>query len=189
MVYHSNKQMALEFKETFEKGQSVKFNDIPTIMQCKNIDFGHVDWAIGSMYSGVLVNNTNFMAHLVDNIVDITVHDNNNPACYSFMCNVVAHSNETVFKYVINNRCVNNELFACIDKECMPYLCYQYVNIIQNLSKWLTHLNNTSLYKFTGYYNLEKYHYMIPIMLLVTRVQTVLPKCIIKCLIIPFIYR
>ena len=41
--------MALEFKETFKEGQYVTLRDIPTIMQCKNIDFGHVSWAISSM--------------------------------------------------------------------------------------------------------------------------------------------
>ena len=126
------------------------------------------------------------MVHLVNNIVDVTIYDNNDPAHYSFMRNIIAHSNETVFKCAINNRCVNNELLIYINKNCAQR---KFSHFIHKLPKLLVHLNKTSLYKYKGYYNLEQYHYMIPIMLFVTRVQTILPKCVIKCLIIPFIYR
>ena len=179
--------MALEFTKIFNKGQLVTDDDIPIIMQCKNIDYGHVFWNIHFMFTHVFVNNVDFMIHLTNNIIDVSIHGNNKSTFHSFISGIVMRGNKTTLKYVINNRYVNKELITYIESKCMMSLYQQ--SMIGNLRKLLKYLNNTSSDKFTGYYNLEKYHYMIPIMLLVTKIQTVLPKCIIKHLIIPFIYR
>ena len=177
----------LQFKEAFSKGQHINVNDIPTILQCENIDFGHVIWNISSMYSHILNVNNDFMVHLVNNIIDISVHGNNDNRLYhSFISGIISNGNTKLLGYVINNRCINSQVL--IDKT-ICYGSHERRSFIRNLLGVSTYLNNISSNKFTGYYNLEKYHYMIHIMLLVTRVQTVLPRCIIKHLIIPFIYR
>ena len=165
--------MALEFKETFTKGYWVTSSDIPIIMQCKNIDFGHVSWAIYSMYSYVLISDFKFMMHLVENIIDITIHSNNNGAHNSFIFGVMYHSDMEVLKYVINNRCINKATLVVGNKY---HISSVRILLINNLLKLVNYLDNISLNRFTGYYNLEKYYHVIPIMLLVTRVQTVLPN-------------
>ena len=99
----------LEFKETFNKGQQVTLRDIPTIMQCKNIDFGHVDWIIPRLYDCVLNDNIDFMKHLVNHIIDITARDNNNEHYHSFISGI-SLLNKSVFEYIMNNRCIYSEL-------------------------------------------------------------------------------
>ena len=140
------------------------------------------------MYSWVLVNNTEFMIHLVDNIIDVTVHDNNNNEYKSFIANVVYFSDMKILKCVINNRCINKA--TLIIKEDLWYnVEYDKTLLLNKLLQLINYLDDVSLNRFIGYYNLEKYYHVIPMMLLVIKVQTVLPKCIIKYLIIPFIYR
>ena len=179
--------MALEFTETFNKGQQITEDDIPTIMQCKNIDYDHVNWNIRRMYKQVLTENTQFMMHLVHNVIDINSCYVNGCSHYSFICNIIIHSDDAILKYVINNRGFNKKLLSEIKSRCMVSM-NQYL-MFDKLLKLSKYLNKKAVHKFPGYYNLERYYNMMHTMLLVMKVQTIFPKCVIERIIIPFIYR
>ena len=72
----------LEFTQVFSKGQFVGYVDAKTIMKCKNIDFGHVDWMGDVMF----YSSTKCMVHIIDNIIDVNVYDNNDSSTFTFFC-------------------------------------------------------------------------------------------------------
>ena len=64
----------LEFTEVFNQGHVMYYgsNNIATIMKCKNIVFDRAHW-FG--INQCAFDDTNFMVHLIDNVVDIDVCD------------------------------------------------------------------------------------------------------------------
>ena len=178
--------MTQEFKETFPQGHKLSITDIPTVMKCKNIDYGHISWNgnIGNFYSNVIVTNTDLLTHLTNNIIDVHINGDNNPSYFSFISGVSMYSGETTLKYVVNNRCINNEFF---ERTCYVYFSDDpYCDKLKELIRYLT---SVSLNKFAGFYNIKEYYNMMYTMLLVIKVQKILPKSIIKHLIIPFVYQ
>ena len=123
MVYVVIKQMAyltnpptLEFRKAFVKGHSMSFEDIPLILQCKNIDFGHVDWPhyrIRNYYD-----NKQLMYHVIDNIVDINIKGNNLERGIALLCKICTEdirgnpNNGDIVNYIMNNGCLNNLTFV-----------------------------------------------------------------------------
>ena len=103
--------MTLKFKETFPQRHRLTITDIPTVMKCKNIDFGHINWNIdiAGFYSNVIVDTAGLLTHLTNNIIDVHA-DSDNPYL-SFIGGICAYRNETALKYVINNRCIDNKFF------------------------------------------------------------------------------
>ena len=198
---HSNSQQTmstLEFKQVFSRGCKILPTDIPTVMNCKNIDFGYVNWPIG-FFTYMLRSDNNLVIHMVDNLVDVNVHNNNDISSFTFLRGVMSCGGDFAARYLCNNMCVNGKSFESITLSPVfskiGSMCKQSINLAK-------HLNKTSLYKFAGYYNTEKYYYMINVMLLVMKARKVfvsglsqgvalriLPNQLIKCLIIPFIYR
>ena len=69
-------QTMLDFTEVFPKGCNIAkyYNCAETIMQCTNIDFGHVWWI---ELRNDFYNNEKCMFHIIDNILDVNVRDNN----------------------------------------------------------------------------------------------------------------
>lgn len=179
--------MTLKFKETFPQRHRLTITDIPTVMKCKNIDFGHVNWNsyIMGFFSHVIIKDIHLLKHLTNNIIDVHVRGHNNKSYYSFINGVGVCGNETAFKYVINNRSIDNEFFDKISDD-IRVISSDYRNKLKELVRYLT---DTSLNKFAGFYNTDEFYNMIYIMMLVTRVQKSLPKSIIKHLIIPFVYQ
>ena len=168
-----------DFKQVFRKSQPVATRHMPLVLRCNNIDFGHVDWP-ASFYS-ILNQNNKIM------IIDIHVHDNNNTINYTFINGILKHGNIQTVMYMINNRCISNYSFSCARPH--KYGNVAIVSLYNNAKNLTGFLTSISLGRFAGYYNLERYHYMIHTMLLITKVRTVLPKNVIKHLIIPFIYQ
>ena len=179
--------MTQEFKEAFPQGHNLTINDISTVMKCKNIDFGHVNWHryMPDFFSKVVMYDTNLLTHLTHNIIDVHVNGDNKRSYYSFIGGVYVFCDTTAFEYVINNRYINNEFFDKMNSGTRII----YDNRYKKLKELMYYLTDVSLNKFPGFYNIEKYYDMIYIMLLVTRVQTILPKSIVKHLIIPFVYQ
>ena len=194
----------LEFTKVFTKGQSMKKyrNHIETIMKCKNIDFGHVNWVDCSRQ---LYNEVECMIHIIDNIIDVNTHDYNHTQSYTFFAKILHYScNTDIIHYMFNNGCINNESFRRY---------YEFLSSFNNLyrqafcqccphkhfDKLTRYLTKVSLNKFKGYYNIEKYYDMMTTMLLILKAQQKmihirstlpnLPITIIKHLIIPFIYQ
>ena len=175
----------LEFTEVFQYDQHITKSDIPTIMKCKNIDFGHVNW-FGGLFSAKPTTDYNFMEHLANNIIDINVHDNNTTDFHTFMTGVADMGNPKLLIYMINNRWLSNRDF-CVTP---GYKCYiENRPKLQQSKKLVNYLTNVSLGKFEGYRNTEKYYNMIHTMLLIMKVQKKVPTSIVKHLITPFIYQ
>ena len=174
----------LEFKEVFKQHQAMSRRDIPTIMRCHNIDFSHVNWFAG-LFGAILNSNTEFMKHLVNNVVDINVYDNNNSLHNTFSSGIIRYSNNFTLRYMLNNRFLTNNDLSNTQKwiHCRDD-CYVSQSI-----KIISYLTRISLSKFTGFCNTEKYYYMIHTILLIMKVQKMVPILIIKHLIIPFIYQ
>ena len=183
----------LEFTEVFTKGYDVDNEDIGTIMKCKNINFGHVNW---TLFAGVFSDNIMCMVHIIDNIIDINVYGDNNIFAYTFFVKIIRFSKYPyVIHYMLNNGHVNNKSFeiyhsfsndfnlhlrSCNFCDCCPH---------KQFDKLTNYLTRVSLGKFTGYYNIEKYYDMMYTMLLIMKAQHKLPTTVIKHLIIPFIYQ
>ena len=186
----------LEFTKVFTKGQFVDIRDIKTIMRCKNIDYGHVCWwhMCVDFYSNMYC-----VSHVVDNIIDINVCDSNNRNRYTYFVEILRHTSSShIVHYMLNNCYINEKSFndylryhSCEDRnyfcECCPH---------KQFDKLTSYLTKVSLNRFKGYYNIEKYHDMMYIMLLIMKAQqkvpyvrSTLPSAIIKHLIIPFIYQ
>ena len=176
----------LQFKGVFHKGQWLHIEDMPTVMLCENIDFGHVSWPCDiRMYS-----DTNLMIHIINNIIDINARDNDSTHNFTFFNKIMNYStNQSIIQYLLNNRCITTELFDSPNFR-VSHIPYEYSRTLytqsHNLVKYLTMI---SIDKFKGYCNLEKYYNMLPIMVLVTKAQKKLPSSVIKHLIIPFIYQ
>ena len=174
----------LDFRRTFTEGHVMVNNDIPTIMQCKDIDFGHVDWQ--KFNNKQVYNNVTPMSHIIDNILDANAHDNNDVGRYTFIGKILSYSNNSlVIEYVYNNIGINMETFKrnSLEFRIVTTTFYKQSN---QLVKYLT---SVSLGKFPKYYNIVKYYDMIYTMLLVTKIQKIVHNAIIKHLIIPFIYQ
>ena len=178
--------MALEFKETFKKGHRLTLDDIPTILQCKNIHFGHVKW-FPHLYSVVLGDNKELLVHVVDNIIDVNVHNDDDVSYSTFLVGILTFGYVATKKYFLDNRCIDNNVFEkCRRYDSVYHGIHRKYSKVSGLVKYLT---TVSLNRFIGYYNLDKYQHIINVMLLVMKVQTVLPKNVVRHLIIPFVYQ
>ena len=163
-------------------------------MKCKNIDFGHVYW-MNMLYSDVLAKNDKLLAHLVDNIIDVHAHDNNNVGYCTFMLGILSHKTPSMLQYFFNNRYINDDHFG--NEHILLYINRSGVSVSPPMNKYMylqvkqltNYLTSISLGKFKGYYNVEKYYNMIHTMLLIIKVQKKIPTSIVKHLIIPFIYQ
>ena len=184
----------LEFTEVFPKGHIMSKSKwggacLEMVMNCKNIDFGHVKWL---HLDNSFYNEEKYMIHIVDNIIDFSVHDDNYRLSYTFFEKIVNHSRVPhIIHYMFNNGHINQRSFTPhysrplhgryhVFCKCCPH---------KHFDKLVNHLTNVSLNKFKGYYNLEKYYDMLNIMLLILKAQHKLPITVIKHLIIPFIYQ
>ena len=150
----------LNFEDTFTEGHEITDSDVPTLMQCINIKYSHTEWTYD------IYRNIKIVQHVVDNIVDI---------------------NDIEYGYINKNTISNiNNINIC----CGPLLQSSMVTPkTRTVGKFVDYLTDVSLDKFTGFYNVEKYHYMINTMLLIIKKQQRLPPAIVKHLIIPFIYQ
>ena len=185
----------LEFREAFVKDCIISFTNIPLVLQCRNIDFGHVLWP--SCACRNYYNNEQLMFHIIDNIVDVNVRDNNILDGFTLFDKIYIeekyanigsnNNNKNIIKYFMNNGCINNLTFT-IFKVNFDNRLNKYQSVIRfgNLVNYLTGI---SFDRFRGYYNIEKYYYMIHTMLLIMKAKQKLPNTIIKHLIIPFIYQ
>ena len=167
----------IDFKDAFDKGYKIKSTDIDTIFKCKNIDFGHVNWqAVCESFFG----NVQLMFHISDNIIDVNTHDDNDNRNYNFISKIIHYSRDLlIVYYVFNNGGVDNHSFNSMYGSDINW---KY----RELVKYLTIV---SLNKFARYYNIEKYYDVCHVILLVMKVQRVLPTAVIKYLIIPFVYQ
>ena len=177
----------LEFTQVFSRGTIVYKSDITTIMRCKNIDFSHVFW------DGRIFNKSPVVYHIIDNVVDVNIFEHTYGAnnCYALMDNIVRHystsnPNEVVSRinHVANNGHISNSTFRFVTN--LHDNLVPMINKFRGLVKYLT---DTSLNRFTKFYNLDKYYDMVITMLLILKTQQRLPSAIIKHLIIPFIYQ
>ena len=184
----------LEFTDVFPKGYSMSYNTNKlkmgsmkeTVMKCKNIDFGHVSWVLEC-------DNIEYMVHIIDNIIDVNVNDNNCEAYYSFFNKIMRFSTTPyIIHYMLNNGYINNKSFNdyydCLRFTGRPIFCKCCPH--KEFDKLTNYLTEVSFNRFKGYYNIEKYYDMAYIVLLILKVQSKnLPSTIIKHLIIPFIYQ
>ena len=182
----------LDFKNAFTKGHKIDSTDIETLMMCKNIDFGYVDWT--NLDSRAHYNNANLMLHIIDNILDITANDNRVEGYLSFVILLLYYNGSIwIINRLFDNGGVTYDIFDsiytnCYDK-CEYKQCVIHLHVHQKHIQLLKYLTSVSLNKFTKYYNLVKYYDMIHTMLLIIRVQKRVPNIIIKHLIIPFVYQ
>ena len=182
----------LEFTDVFRNGHDMtdcyKDEAIRTIMECKNIDYGHVIWMFSKKD---FYNNINCMIHMIDNIIDVNTHDYHCANTYTFFVKVMYNcSILQITNYMLNNGYINNTSFEDYFDLTRTQHCFKRVNYPnKHFDKLVNYLTKVSLSKFKGYYNLEKYYDMFHIMLLVMKAQQRLPTAIIKHLIIPFVYQ
>lgn len=186
----------LEFKQAFQQNHFITNKDIPLIMQCKNIDFGHCKWPQclsthnrpGPLYVTVpLYTTVDLMEHVIDNILNINTYNNNNSNRDTLFCILCVYSTNSIIEYAINNGYLNNTSF---DDVCNNYIWYYNDNdLLYKFDIFVKYLTNVSFNKFPGYYNLEKYYYITHMLLLITKSQKILPSTIIKHIIIPLIYQ
>ena len=184
-------QTMLEFTEVFPKGYKVYTNSTRTrtIMECKNIDFGHVDWFA---MSRSFYNNAKYMSHIIDNIIDINTHDNNLDNRYTLFGKIVCYSSTpSIVHYMFNNGRINDTTFEIYFRilQHVPHRSFCKCCPHKQFNKLTNYLTKVSLDKFKGYYNLEKYYDMIYVMLLIMKAQQRLPTSVVKHLIIPFVYQ
>ena len=181
----------LEFKEVFPMGSRITSDDVSSVMQCKNIDYGHVGWDIGrNHHCGYynLYNSKQLMLHLINNVIDVNVHDNNDEELYTLLSKVMVYCSEPkIIHYMLNNGGSNICSFDAF------YVPLNFVNCKCCVGKYykglITCLSNGSLDKHLKFYNLQEYYYLIHTLLLVVKVQRVLPGVIVKHVIIPFVYQ
>ena len=133
--------MALEFTETFKKGQMITSNDIPLILQCKNIDYGHVIWNIDYMYHRAFSHYNEFTMHLVNNIIDINSHPYHDRTKYcSYISGITQFGEMKVVEYIINNRCTSSDLLVAIKRE-HSLTCYKtsFISYQSYQHIWITY--------------------------------------------------
>ena len=185
----------LEFKEIFPQGHTMNTRDIPLIMKCKNVDFGHVDWC-NNLPNGIY-NNKVLMMHLIDNIIDISVMDGAYISNFTLFDKIMCYSHGSVIRnYVLNHSYINYRAFR---RESSMGYDTDYNHTFCKYRPFVNYLTNVSFGKFKGYYNIEKYYYIVHMMLLIMKAQqkmpyvgstvTSLPPVVIKHLIIPFVYQ
>ena len=176
----------LEFTEVFLKRHDMS-NHKEIVMKCKNIDFGYAKW---KKLDRDFYDNRSYMVHIIDNIIDVSAYDNNNPGLYTFFEKIIYYSTDShIIHYMFNNGCINNKSFTPCFTSSLGHHVFCKCCPRKHFDKLTYYLTAVSLNKFKGYYNLEKYYYMINIMLLIIKAQKNLPSVIIKHLIIPFIYQ
>ena len=189
----------LEFKEVFTYGHVMSEYSITLMMKCKNIDFSHTSWEMS------IFDYTTVVYYIIDNITDIDVIEYQEPHCHSYtllqniICRIeVVGINENYNKmlnYLLNNGYIGNNTFTFLNQR-------RYRRIVTPLIKYIhlvKYLTNTSLGRFTRFYNIQKYYDIITTMLLIIKVYqklsctgvalTSLPPVIVKHLILPFIYQ
>ena len=178
-----NNKTMLEFREVFGESQEIKVKDILLIKQCKNIDLRTRYWFCG-LFTYYIHEDDKLMTHLVNNIIDIYAYADIDDTHYTFASGVLRNGTTSMVKYMFNNRYLSNN--------GINYMCMwagSHIRLCKQLRQLINYLTMVSFNKFWGYCNTEKYHGMIYIMLLVTKVQKRLPFTIVKHLIIPFIYQ
>ena len=183
----------LEFKEVFPRGTVISTKNENDILNCKNIDFNHCEWTYN------VLSNYTVLCHIVDNIVNINANE--------YILNKLSHvphishisrtllrniteivtrdnTNIKLINYILNNGHVTSDTLD------VRNICgYQTEIMLRKYANLVIYLTKVSLSKFTGFYNIEKYYYMINTMLLILNTQKVLPKNIVKHVIVPFIYQ
>ena len=169
----------LEFTEVFPRGAYV--TNIDDIRKCGNINFSHVKWSLG------IFQNHSIVCHIVDNILDINAWEYQSRE-HTLLDNIIraGFSHEQIKRsvnYMMNNGYVNIDTFNVVHRLGRIYVV---LNRYKNLVIYLTTI---SLGKFTKFYNVEKYYDTMIVMLLVLKVHKVLPKNVIRHVIIPFIYQ
>ena len=187
----TNKPM-LDFKDVFVKGYKITPTDIPTLMTCKNIDFGHTYWMY--LNTSLYYNDVHLMTHIMDNILDVNANDGDNDEYHPFIVILIYYNNTIcLIDILLNNVGVAYDTFDEIKtNQHSEYIFEQCkINLYahQKHIQLLKYLTSVSLNKFTKYYNLVKYYDMIHTMFLLVKVQKKVPNTIIKHLMIPFVYQ
>lgn len=174
------------FEITFYKGQRLTYIDVPFILKCTSIDFGHVYWP-HNLYGEKSCINIPLLMHLIDNVIDINVCDNNNKYYHTLFTGIINFAHKSNRRYMLNNRGISITSFESMYN--YPYNCLIHKKFYKKLEGLVIYLTSISLNKFTKFYNIHKYHDTINTMLLIIKVQTILPSSVIKHLIIPFVYQ
>lgn len=175
----------LDFRNVFSATHQITSNDIPIIMKCKNIDFGHVNWQLISTRE--YLGDTQLMFHLIDNVLDVDIRDNYCVNYFTLFVKIAYYTNNhLIVEYMSNNGGVTNFSYTLLNKSANVIANYKWYTKYEQLVKYLT---DVSLNKFTKYYNIVKYYDICYLMLLITRVQKKVPKIVIRHLIVPFIYQ
>ena len=116
---------------------------------------------------------------------------------FNFFSKIIAHNyTPSIIHYMFNNGCINNKSFEMHFGDFGKHIHFCDCCPHKRFDKLTRYLTKVSLNRFKGYYNIEKYHDMMYIMLLIMKAQqkvpyvrSTLPSAIIKHLIIPFIYQ
>ena len=172
----------LEFTKVFIRGDLLDVQHINDVRACKNIDFNHVRWSFN------IVRDYSTICHIVDNILDINAFEwksNSFTLLHIIICAFKSlKQRDASIKYIMNNGYINVNTLDVADR-------YAYVTRIRlgEYRNLVIHLTKISLGKFTGFYNVEKYYDTMIVMLLILKVHKVLPKNIVRHVIIPFIYQ
>ena len=114
----------LEFTKVFPKGHKIKYHDVRTILQCKNIYFNHTHWTHNEDRGWH--NNVAAVKHIVDNIIDMNAHDNNMVYLPTFFGTIIICSKQSAaIHYVLNNGGINNYSFTSLygNPDCMFTSC------------------------------------------------------------------
>ena len=176
------------FVEVYTKGCRIDHHEIPMLLQCTNIRFGHTIWTY-NIFGDEMV-----LRHVVNNIVDINEKEYGRDCglLYNVILCVDRHyavSNDmSLVNYVCNNGYINKNTLNIAGSHAITF-SPQIASNIHTIRKLVNYLTEVSLNKFTGFYNLEKYYYICHIMLLIMKTQQKIPSIVIKHLIIPFIYQ
>ena len=188
MIPSRTNQM-LNFEDAFKKGHHISNNDIPTLMQCTNIKYSHTSWYV-SVYCDIKV-----VQHVVNNIVNINEPEDGSSRVtllynvsyqnsVGFVCDYSANVN-----YVLNNGYINKDTIGAIRDYCSLMGTPIVTQKTRTIGELVNYLTDVSLGKFTGFYNVEKYYYMIHTMLLIMKNQRLVPSAVVKHLILPFVYQ
>ena len=180
----------LDFRDVFSKNHQMTSENIPAIMKCKNIDFGHTNWLNFNQYR--YYNDVNLMTHIIDNILDINIPDNGIQSCYTYAITLVYYNYDD--SWLINRMFDNggvtcDMLDTCCESDYVHKQCVYHLRAHRKHMQLVKYLTDVSLNRFTKYYNLSKYYYVIHVMMLVIKVQKRVPNIIIKHLIIQFVYQ
>ena len=177
----------LEFTEVFTRDTMLyafQIND--NIHKCKNINFNHVRW------SRTIFRDYSMLCHIVDNVLDINATECKLSS--TLLDNVIlsAYGSNQIVKsinYVMNNGCINIDTFNINTLDINNYLLDTINTTLNKYKNLVIHLTTISLSELTRFYNVEKYYDTMIVMLFILKVHKVLPKNIIRHLIIPFIYQ